>query len=96
MILHFLVNDRTPYHRAEIVTKEAKKLNSKIEFLPAYSPNLNPIERFLKAMNEKVRNNRFFNSAKDFRQEIDRLFNEILPDIGASLGSRFNDNFQMY
>jgi hypothetical protein len=39
-------------------------------------------------MNEKVRNNRFFKSAKDFRKEIDRFFNEILPDIGPSLGGR--------
>ncbi|HFD1379561.1 hypothetical protein SCZ71_02860 [Legionella pneumophila serogroup 1] len=45
-------------------------------------------------MNEKVRNNRFFNSAKDFRREIERFFTEILPDIGASLGQSINDNFQ--
>ena len=45
-------------------------------------------------MNEKVRNNKFFKSAKDFKDEINRFFNEILPKIAASLRSRINDNFQ--
>lgn len=45
-------------------------------------------------MNEHVRNNRFFKSAKDFRQTIDQFFTEILPEIGASLDGRINDNFQ--
>ena len=60
-----------------------------------YSPNLNPIERLWKVMNEQVRNNRFFKSAKDFRSEINRFFEEILPGIGDSLSSRINDNFQL-
>ncbi len=91
----YLILDRAIYHRAEIVTKEVEKLIIKTRFLPAYSPNLNPIEWLWKVMNEKVRDNRLFKSAKDFRQEIDRFFNEILPDIGPSLGGRINDNFQM-
>ncbi|MDF1645367.1 MAG: IS630 family transposase, partial [Legionellaceae bacterium] len=33
-------------------------------------------------------------SAKDFRSEINRFFEEVLPDIGDSLSSRINDNFQ--
>jgi transposase len=46
-------------------------LNIKLHFLPPYSPNLNPIKRLWKVMNEKVRNN--------------RLFDDILPDIGHEL-----------
>ena len=61
-----LILDQAPYHRAEKVVKEAKKLNIKLKYLPAYSPNLNPIERLWKVMNECVRNNRFFKSSKDF------------------------------
>jgi hypothetical protein len=45
-------------------------------------------------MNEHVRNNRFFKSAKDFKKEIDCFFKEKLPNIGVSLGKRINDNFQ--
>ena len=54
----------------------------------------NPIERLWKVMNEQVRNNRFFKSAKDFKQSIDDFFKNILPKIGSSLGQRINDNFQ--
>jgi transposase len=52
-----LILDRAGYHRSGDVKKEAKKLNIKPHYLPAYSPNLNPIERLWKVMNEQVRNN---------------------------------------
>ena len=89
-----LVVDQAGYHKAKLVKDEAIKLHINLVYLPPYSPNLNPIERLWKVMNEKVINNKFFKSAKDFRDEINKFFNEILPDIGASLGARINDNFQ--
>lgn len=91
--LHLIV-DQAGYHKSQAVKNEAEKLNINLVYLPAYSPNLNPIERLWKVMNEKVRNNKFFKSAKDFKDEINRFFNEILPKIAASLRSRINDNFQ--
>jgi hypothetical protein len=44
-------------------------------------------------MNEQVRNNRYFTSAKVFREEIHRFFSEILPDL-PGYWRRINDNFQ--
>ena len=90
-----LILDRAGYHRAKEVKKEAKKLNIKLHYLPAYSPNLNPIERLWKVMNEKVRNNRFFKSAKDFKRAIWQFFDTILPNIAHSLDHRINDNFEI-
>jgi len=90
----YLIIDQASYHRAESVAQVAEKLNIKLKFLPPYSPNLNPIERLWKVMNEYVRNNRFFKSAKDFKQEIDGFFKKKLPMIGASLENRINDKFQ--
>ncbi len=46
-------------------------------------------------MNEQVRNNKYFSTAQEFRQTIDDLFDKKLPQIGDSLGSRINDNFQV-
>lgn len=92
--IYFIV-DQAPYHRANVVRKEAGKLNIVLKFLPAYSPNLNPIERLWKVMNEHVRNNRFFKSAKDFKQQVDNFFKDTLPKIGGSLSKRINDNFQI-
>jgi transposase len=90
-----LILDRPGYHRSMLVAKKAIELNIKLHFLPPYSPNLNPIERLWKVMNEKVRNNRFFKRSKDFKEAINRFFDDILPDIGHELDARINDNFEL-
>ena len=64
-------------------------------YLPPYSPNLNPIERLWKVRNEHVRNNKYFATAKEFRDKIDEFFSETLPTIGDILETRINDNFQV-
>ncbi|MEI9786500.1 transposase, partial [Moellerella wisconsensis] len=69
--------------------------NIELHFLPPYSPNLNPIERLWKVMNEQVRNNRYFTSPTVFREEIHRFFSEILPRLAEALACRINDNFQI-
>jgi transposase len=89
-----LILDCAGYHRAQTVAEQAKNLNIQLHFLPPYSPNLNPIERLWKVMNEKVRDNRFFKNPAEFRQSIEHFFKNILPDIADKLGSRINDNFQ--
>ena len=55
-----LVLDRARYHCSAIVKSTAKRLGIKLIYLPPYSPNLNPIERLWKVMNEYTRNNKFF------------------------------------
>lgn len=90
-----LILDRSGYHRSMLVAEKAIELNIKLHFLPPYSPNLNPIERLWKVMNEKVRNNRFFKSSKDFKEAINRFFDDVLPDIGHQLDDRINDNFEL-
>jgi len=62
--------------------------------LPPYSPNLNPIERLWKLMNEMVRNNVVFESAKAFRQALSHFFNHTIPKIKGTLLFRINDDFQ--
>lgn len=90
-----LILDQAGYHRSLLVAEQAEKLNIKLHFLPPYSPNLNPIERLWKVMNEQVRNNRFFKSAKDFKDAINGFFMNLLPRVGNTLNARINDNFQM-
>lgn len=91
-----LILDRAGYHLALDVGKKAKELNIELHFLPPYSPNLNPIERLWKVMNERVRNNRFFKGAKDFKDAIGDFFDQTLPGISNLLTGRINDNFQMF
>ncbi len=92
--IHLIV-DRGPYNTS-LKTKEAAKENGIVlHYLPPYSPNLNPIERLWKVMNEKVRNNKFFESAKVFRKSILDFFEITWPKIASSMTGRINDNFQM-
>ena len=75
-------------------TKEAaEKYGIVLHHLPPYSPNLNPIERLWKVMNEFVRNNRVFKNAAEFRKAIDDFFAKW-PEIAQSMVDRINDNFQ--
>jgi hypothetical protein len=47
-------------------------------------------------MNEKVRNNQYYATAKAFRRNIDKFSDAILPKIGANSNGRINDNFQLF
>jgi len=80
-----LILDGAAYHRANAVKDKAKTLNIKLHYLPPYSPNLNPIERLWKVMNEQVRNNKYFATAQEFRQTIDDFFDKKLPQIGLNV-----------
>jgi transposase len=90
-----LILDRGAYNISKATAEAAKKHNIKIIHLPAYSPNLNPIERLWKVMNEHVRNNRFFASPKQFRDAIINFFNHKWKIIKNLLRPRINDNFQI-
>lgn len=89
-----IILDGAGYHRSELVQEWAYVMNIELHYLPPYSPNLNPIERLWKVMNEEVRNNRYFATAKEFREEILAFFRERLPVLAGALSRRINDNFQ--
>ena len=90
-----IILDQSGYHRSQLVRDSALEKNIELHYLPPYSPNLNSIERLWKVMNEEVRNNIFFSSAKVFRDAINGFFDVTLPKIAPSLRGRINDNFQM-
>ena len=62
--------------------------------LPAYSPNLNPIERVWQVTNEKVRNNVVFKTCIDFKDKVLEFYSSIWDTISSELRNRINDNFQ--
>lgn len=91
-----LILDRGPYNISLVTREAAKKRGIELHYLPPYSPNLNPIERLWKVMNEHVRNNRVFESAKEFRREIMNFFEHTWPQIAMASIDRINDNFQRF
>lgn len=92
----YIICDQAGYHKGKEV-KEFLKENSKIKlrYLPTYSPNLNPIERLWKVMNEKVRNNQYFATKKEFRTTILNFFANTVHEIKDELALRITDNFQV-
>ncbi|GHX36581.1 DDE endonuclease [Vibrio cholerae] len=92
--LHIIL-DGAGYHRSELVRDAAFVLNIELHYLPPYSPNLNPIERLWKVMNEYSRNNVYFKTKREFREAIENFCIVTLPEIADSLTSRINDNFQV-
>ncbi|ASU24485.1 IS630 family transposase [Vibrio qinghaiensis] len=90
-----IVLDGAAYHRSELVRNAAKVLNIELHYLPPYSPNLNPIERLWKVMNEHVRNNVYFSSKATFTSAIKTFFDVMLPEVAGTLVSRITDNFQI-
>ena len=73
---------------------EKEPPRSVIHILPAYSPNLNSIERVWKVMNEYVRNNKTFTSFRKFREEIMHFFEHTWQEIKPDMERRITDNFQ--
>ena len=89
-----IILDQSGYHRSQLVKDAALEKGIHLHYLPPYSPNLNPIERLWKVMNEQVRNNVFFTSAKEFRDAIADFFEHKIHTLAPNLKNRINDNFQ--
>jgi transposase len=66
-----LLIDNAPWHRGAVVDA-ALADNPHLEFerLPAYSPQLNPIERFWKKLRRRATHNRLFDTLGDLRTSI--------------------------
>lgn len=47
-----LITDRAPNHRAKVLTPE---MNIKLEYLPPYCPELNPVERFFEELRKELK-----------------------------------------
>ncbi|PAJ71873.1 hypothetical protein CJF42_24365 [Pseudoalteromonas sp. NBT06-2] len=90
-----LILDGAGYHRTQVVKDKANELNIKLHYLAPYCLNLNSIERLWKIMNEHVRNNKYFSTAKEFRDKIYAFFSQTIPKIGDILESSINNNFQV-
>jgi transposase len=66
-IIH-LILDQGSYNTSGKTKELAEKHGIKLHYLPPYSPNLNPIERLWKVMNERARNNKFFATANSLKK----------------------------
>lgn len=88
----YLILDKGPYNRANSVKKLAKKLNIKLIYLPAYSPNLNPIERLWKFFKKKVLYNQYYEKQEQFSEVCSNFFRGIRK-YKNELATLLTDNF---
>jgi transposase len=92
-VIHMIL-DQSGYNTSQKTKESAAEFGIVLHFLPAYSPNLNPIERLWKILSEQVRKNRVFADAKEFKREILGFFTDTWPKLRKKMRGRINDNFQ--
>ena len=88
--------DNASYHKSKLVKKfieEHPRIN--LSFLPAYSPNLNLIERLWKFANEKVVNLKYYNEFNRFKEQMMNFY-ENINQHADELKQRINFNFQTF
>ena len=90
-----VISDCASYHTSKTVKNFLKTSRVKLHLLPPHSPNLNPIERLWKVMNEFARNNKYFKTTIDFRNSILNFFNVVWPKICHNFTNRINDCFHL-
>ncbi|MBX2928616.1 MAG: transposase [Saprospiraceae bacterium] len=92
----YLVLDNARYQKCDLVALTAKRLKVELIYLPAYSPNLNLIERLWKHM-KKVLARNFFPDKSNFLKAIENLLDLInTEDYQEKLQSLFNIEFQAF
>ncbi len=91
----YLVLDNAAYNKSLKVKLLARQLGIRILYLPAYSPNLNPIERLWKFMKKKVMANHYFPDLKTFKKKEIMLFMRGIRKYKQELSTLITDNFQI-
>lgn len=90
--------DNAKYYRNKHVQEYLDGSKIKMHFLPPYSPNLNPIERLWKFMNESVLHNKYYEKFADFKEAVFGFFEQLLEpqkDLKEVLIRRITDNFRV-
>lgn len=71
-----VILDNASFHKSPLLAIEAKKHGVKIIYLPAYSPDLNPIEKFWANLKRNIR--RLIKNCKNLHEAITLAFKVTL------------------
>jgi transposase len=91
-----LIMDNARYQRCELVKLKAAALDIELLFLPAYSPNLNLIERLWKLVKKRTLTNRYYDCFDKFRHAIDTCLENLNGPAKSELDSLLTLNFQFF
>lgn len=91
-----LVLDNARYQRCHLVMDLAKELGIELLFLPAYSPNLNLIERLWKLVKKECLNSRYYENFPLFRNAIQAFLDTMNDTHQKKLASLLTLEFQTF
>jgi transposase len=91
-----LVLDNARYQRCAVVQQLAKELRIELLFLPAYSPNLNLIERLWKFVKKEVLSCRYYEDFARFKAAIVECLDGVEGKHKLSIKSLLALNFQTF
>jgi len=91
-----IIMDNARYQHCKHVKQVAEELNINLVFLPAYSPNLNLIERLWKEA-KKMISQKFYEGKKEFYQAIsDTMEHFNAPEFLTKFQTLFTTKFQVF
>lgn len=91
-----LVLDNARYQKCQYIKELAASLNIELLYLPAYSPNLNLIERLWKFVKKEVLNGRYYDDFTAFKGAIVRCLAQTRTTHKQKLDSLLTLRFQTF
>ena len=91
-----IVLDNARYQKCKIVSELAKLLNIELMYLPAYSPNLNLIERLWKFVKKKCLWSKYYPNFQEFKTAISICLNQTHTTYKDELASLLALKFQSF
>ena len=91
----YIIADNAGYYRSKVVKEYLESSKIKLIFLPAYSPNLNLIERLWKYFRKVVMNNRYYQTLQNFTEAAEAFFANI-KEHRKALRSLLTENFHLF
>ena len=91
----YLILDNASYNHAYRVKDAAREQKIILDYLPPYSPNLNPIERLWKFVRKKFFKDKYRETFATFCQQLDHFFAN-LDQYRVELASLITENFELF
>jgi len=88
--------DNARYQKCALVREKARSLNIELCFLPAYSPNLNLIERMWKFVKKKCLYSKYYEKFPAFKTAISNCLDETMTTHKSDLDSLLTLRFQLF
>lgn len=91
-----IVLDNARYQRCKLVQETAKLFDIELLYLPAYSPNLNLIERVWKFVKKKCLYSKYYSDFDSFTEAISQCLAKTSGCYKKELDSLLSLNFQSF